>query len=561
MAHHPRFNREILGSITFEPTPKFKSSESQRSVNPVPPTASTNSSGAAYSFASRSAVPPASALPISGNKSEDNASSEGNTVTSKEQQRKETLDMVITCMKLALSKSISNISLPEKNRPLDPRKDFSIASNISFQPKPNNLRRRGAASFNDTGGSSGCCCTSVSPKVRRRPPLTSAGRHDTGQHSQLRQGSSTAVSSLPENRLTDVTSPYAVSMIPVAAAEPLHGDSADDDDDDVDDDAAQSEVIGRAPVAFSFTDYSPMCYRKIREFFGVDPEAYRQVVCQSTWHSVPTPGKSAAQLFFCGQNWVIKTMNTQESSFLRNILHKYFYHVRDNPHTLLPHFVGHHLIEVNGQSITFVIMQNVFATANKIHEKFDLKGSTIGRFATRAEKMKQTCTQKDLDINRPILVGPKRRQLLIDQLKKDCDFLKRSSIMDYSLLVGIHVIPKGAVAAAVASAYNPSTLGTNLQDESPQGVQSAHDVGGDDGVFTDGRAFTADQGGLLSSDDVNGRREIYYIGIIDILQEYTLWKRSETLVQGLRFDMQRISSVHPTDYASRFLSFMSSLLV
>jgi 1-phosphatidylinositol-4-phosphate 5-kinase len=246
-------------------------------------------------------------------------------VPAKDERQEENSDKIIRCMKHALRTSLTNISMEQKERPLNPTIDFGFKAKVTFGRKP-------------TAG----CCSSV--------------------------------------------------------AERAESDTDDDSDDDASD-------LG----TFHFTDYAPMCYRHIREFFGVEWRQFQDVLCSSTWHSIPTPGKSTAQLFFCGQNWVVKTMTKEESKFLREILHRYYYHVRDNPCTLLPHFVGHHSLELelNGSTskISFVIMQNVFATPNKIHEKFDLKGSTVGRFATPQERLKQTCTKKDLDVNRPMRLG------------------------------------------------------------------------------------------------------------------------------------------------------------
>jgi 1-phosphatidylinositol-4-phosphate 5-kinase len=524
MSHHPRFNREILAAITFEPTPKKK-------TTPPPVAAQSASDGGA----------------TQGNESVPRARNDATSVDHGESETQ----LIIACMKLALSKSISHISLPDKNRPLDPRKDFTIASSLQFK-KANVANKgqqaRGRAADPTTAQqrpkpSGISCCSSHSVREQRPPPLASRYR------------------------------PQAFPGVAVEQHEPFTGAqrsaTADnnDDNDDEDDNDSEADVDGhhhsatKAPAAFVFTDYSPMAYRHIRGFFDVEPQGYRQVLVQSTWHSVPTPGKSSAQLFFCGQNWVIKTMTNEESDFLRNVLHKYYYHARDNPSTLLPHFVGHHMIELNGKKITFVIMQNVFATANKIHEKYDLKGSTIGRFATKVEKMKQTCTQKDLDINRPILIGEARHELLTDQMKKDCDFLRRSSIMDYSLLIGIHVVPRTRTVAPSGDHHEEGGTGEgNAAAAQPPSTAAA--VTSSASLELDGKCFTADQGGMLSQDEVNGRREIYYIGIIDILQEYNLWKRSETVVMGIRRrSLHQISSVPPNEYASRFLSFMSSLLV
>jgi 1-phosphatidylinositol-4-phosphate 5-kinase len=292
-------------------------------------------------------------------------------------------------------------------------------------------------------------------------------------------------------------------------------------------------------VPFMFIDYAPMCFRHIRHFLGIENKSFYNVLCESKWHSIPTPGKSSAQLFFCGQNWVIKTMTGEESDFLRAILHRYYNHVRDNPHTLLPHFVGHHRltfkdVDGNSRTLTVVVMQNVFATPNKVHEKFDLKGSTVARFAKPEERRKLTCTKKDLDICEPLRIGHARRAVLLDQMHRDCEFLRRCSIMDYSFLIGIH--------RRLPSSAPPPLVGP------PAAVPA-------EGVPE--RALTADEGGMMSV----GGGEIYYCGIIDILQEYNLWKRSETFVRGVQYDRRHISSVEPREYADRFENFMAGIIV
>ena len=475
----PRFNREILASITFEPLNKKDA---------------TASSGAASGEPKRNPAPPTSPQhhhePLPTSRAED-----------------ETTQRIIECMKVALAKSITSISLPEKDRPLNPHRDFTISSVMDFVGR-DKMKQKMKVDKNIAGGAA--CCSSCTVKA--------TGTRKSG----LRQ-------------------------------------SSDSDEDGGD----EGGVAAAPPVSFTFTDYSPMCYRHIREFFGVDPTAYREVLCQSRWHSIPTPGKSSAQLFFCGQNWVIKTMNSEESAFLRNILHRYYYHVRDNMHTLLPHFVGHHLIEIDGlKQMTFVVMQNVFATPLKIHLKFDLKGSTVNRCASEAEKMKQTCTQKDLDINRPLFLGAARKALLLNQVKRDCEFLRKASIMDYSFLVGIHVLPSTGSRGETANISVPlasSSPPPKDQLQQPTELQ----WNSTPQLPTDERCFSSDQGGMLSNvDPANpSQREIYYVGIIDILQEYNLWKRSETVVQGLLHDRHQVSSVDPADYATRFVSFISSLVV
>eukprot|EP01039_Chlorochromonas_danica_P010862 gene10862-12073_t len=65
-------------------------------------------------------------------------------------------------------------------------------------------------------------------------------------------------------------------------------------------------------------------------------------------------------------------------------------------------------------------------------------------------------------------------------------------------------------------------------------------------------------GGINSRIGKNKGNEIYFMGIIDILQEYNTSKRMETVFKGLTHDVRQISSVDPFRYAERFVKFMEA---
>eukprot|EP00966_Prymnesium_polylepis_P181073 4194150-Prymnesium_polylepis.1 len=54
-----------------------------------------------------------------------------------------------------------------------------------------------------------------------------------------------------------------------------------------------------------------------------------------------------------------------------------------------------------------------------IHEKYDLKGSTLGRWATEAEKQDPNVTLKDLDFKHRIALSPKKYAMLRAQIEAD----------------------------------------------------------------------------------------------------------------------------------------------
>lgn len=49
--------------------------------------------------------------------------------------------------------------------------------------------------------------------------------------------------------------------------------------------------------------------------------------------------------------------------------------------------------------------------------------------------------------------------------------------------------------------------------------------------------------------------EVYFVGIIDILQQYNSFKRAETFFKSFKYDSRQISAVEPAWYARRFVDF------
>ena len=68
--------------------------------------------------------------------------------------------------------------------------------------------------------------------------------------------------------------------------------------------------------------------------------------------------------------------------------------------------------------------------------------------------------------------------------------------------------------------------------------------------------FTQDDGGLCSVDPVTGKEgnEVYYLGIIDILQRYNALKKVEHGMKALTHDAAAVSCAPPNFYAERFLN-------
>ncbi|TDH73558.1 hypothetical protein CCR75_006720 [Bremia lactucae] len=74
--------------------------------------------------------------------------------------------------------------------------------------------------------------------------------------------------------------------------------------------------------------------------------------------------------------------------------------------------------------------------------------------------------------------------------------------------------------------------------------------------------FCKDEGGIYGRDR-HGRKNgfVYFLGIIDILQQYNTRKIAETFLKGLRHNRRQISSVNPDFYGDRFIEFVEKHVV
>jgi len=69
-------------------------------------------------------------------------------------------------------------------------------------------------------------------------------------------------------------------------------------------------------------------------------------------------------------------------------------------------------------------MNNLLPQTIHMHNKFDLKGSTYKRFASKSEKLKNNPTLKDLDFNEEfqqgLLLDTNVYNKIMDVIERDC---------------------------------------------------------------------------------------------------------------------------------------------
>ena len=358
----------------------------------------------------------------------------------------------------------------------------------------------------------------------------------------------------------------------------------------------------KSSVDFKFKDYAPLCFRHLRNLWKVDPAEYLLSICGNLGFIKFLSNSKSGQYFFFSNDmkYMIKTLTDEECKFLRRILPYFVEHMGRYPDSLLNRYYGLHRVKMPHirRRLHFVVMNNIFYTPKDIHVKYDIKGATYkGRYTTH-EKIRASPGSVRKDLNflgfDDSLTGPvekftqriklgtvERRKKLIEQIRIDALFLSRMGIMDYSLLVGIHGrVPEqvpGYNIGKVRSARGSAASGSNSGDDSKASGESGDESLEESFNFAEVEEsekrneleiyqrlpiFNQECGGYFGktpSGDTNN--EIYYFGIIDILQQYNLIKRGENFFKSY-FTKQgkgKISSVPPLDYAKRFIKFFEDV--
>ncbi|CAH2292247.1 phosphatidylinositol 4-phosphate 5-kinase type-1 gamma isoform X1 [Pelobates cultripes] len=311
---------------------------------------------------------------------------------------------------------------------------------------------------------------------------------------------------------------------------------------------------------FRFKTYAPVAFRYFRELFGIRPDDYLYSLCNEPLIELSNPGASGSVFYVTRDDeFIIKTVMHKEAEFLQKLLPGYYMNLNQNPRTLLPKFYGLYCVQSGGKNIRVVVMNNILPRVVRMHFKYDLKGSTYKRRASRKEREKRSPTYKDLDFMQDapegLLLDTDTFSALVKTLQRDCLVLESFKIMDYSLLLGVHNMEQ--------QERERQTEGAQCQtDEKRPVAQKA--------LYS--TAMESIQGGAargesIDTDDtmggipaVNGRGErlLLYIGIIDILQSYRLIKKLEHTWKALVHDGDTVSVHRPSFYAERFFKFMTN---
>jgi len=314
---------------------------------------------------------------------------------------------------------------------------------------------------------------------------------------------------------------------------------------------------------FTFRTYAPVAFRYFRDLFGIPPDDFMISICNENLRELSNPGASGSIFYLTRDDeFILKTVSMKEAEFLQKLMPGYYMNLQQNPRTLLPKFFGMFTYQANQKNIRLVVMNNLLPSGVKMHLKFDLKGSTYKRKASKHEKEKKSPTFKDLDylelLPEGLLLEPETYTALISTMRRDCRVLESFKIMDYSLLLGIHNLDR----AAREREEEEKSANSNLEKQrsfQQKAKLVAHSTAMESIQATSDPVDIPHelQGGMPARNH-KGERILIFVGIIDILQSYRLSKKLEHTFKAIIHDGDTVSVHRPDFYAKRFMNFMST---
>uniref|UniRef100_A0A6G1SGC5 1-phosphatidylinositol-5-phosphate 4-kinase n=1 Tax=Aceria tosichella TaxID=561515 RepID=A0A6G1SGC5_9ACAR len=303
------------------------------------------------------------------------------------------------------------------------------------------------------------------------------------------------------------------------------------------------------PSHYKVKEYCPLVFRNLRERFSIYDSDYLksltkfQPVANGVLSGKPTKFYSTYD-----NQLILKTLSSDEVENMHHLLKEYHpYIVERYGKTLLPQYLGMYRLTVEGQVTYIVVMRNIFNSRLPIHKKYDLKGSNPeNREASEKERGKDLPCFKDNDFIKDgakLHLDLESKNKLISTLEADTAFLAKENLIDYSLCLGIHDCTK--YQQDMVDVNSPKSTSSNEDDE---------EVAGDSGSPKDGallgESMQVDQAeiGVISSTPLQaGGRQIYFMGLVDVLTQF-----------GLR---KRIVTIDPEQYRKKFMEFIVRAIV
>ncbi|XP_004069173.1 phosphatidylinositol 5-phosphate 4-kinase type-2 gamma [Oryzias latipes] len=320
------------------------------------------------------------------------------------------------------------------------------------------------------------------------------------------------------------------------------------------------------PGQFKFKEYCPQAFRNLRERFGIEDQDYQVSLARSAPLKDEDGKCVGLMLTSYDRTLVIKEISSEEVEEMHIFLSEYHqYIVTCHGSTLLPQFLAMYRVTVESEDTYLLVMRNMFSHRLHTHRKYELKGSVLSREASFKEKVKDLPGHKDADFRnnvQKVYVSAEEKEKLMEKLNRDIEFLVRMRIMDYSLLLGIHDVER-----AERDEEDMDSSGDEEEEDengpvppystSPEGIAGYMNSlkplsPGEFDPYVDVYAIQSAEGAP--------RREVYFMGLIDVLTQYDTKKKAAHAARAVKQGAgAEISTVHPEQYAKRFRDFFSKI--
>ncbi|KAF9254634.1 hypothetical protein L218DRAFT_1082241 [Marasmius fiardii PR-910] len=237
-------------------------------------------------------------------------------------------------------------------------------------------------------------------------------------------------------------------------------------------------------LKFSCTVYYAKQFDILRKRCGVDDIFLKSLSKSQNWSA--EGGKSKSNFWkTADERFIIKTLinawNVADLQVLLELAPSYFRYLDSTAckATVLAKLVGFYTIEIrnletgNVQSkADLLVMENLFYNQN-IDKTFDLKGIQ-GRKVKAGTGSSKTLFDGDWMEGQQqtlTLVHPHSKLVLREAIRSDAEFLARSNIMDYSLLLGVDTKSK-EIACGLVDTIGSYTFAKTLEYKAKQGLNA-----------------------------------------------------------------------------------------
>ncbi|KAF3439917.1 hypothetical protein FNV43_RR18195 [Rhamnella rubrinervis] len=336
---------------------------------------------------------------------------------------------------------------------------------------------------------------------------------------------------------------------------------------------------------YQWKDYCPAVFRHIRQIGNIDFADYMpSVCCGETLSAVFAPGKCSSPIFLSmDDRFALKILKKSEMKVWLNMLPNYYKHIKKYESSLFVKLYGLHVVRpAGGVKVYFAVMSNLLQSDLSINKCYDLKGTPKGRTLNRGVGHEQQAILKDQDLEFYFYLDPLVRARLLAQIKYDCEFLESEGIMNYSLLLGIHM--QAPQTSLEESSFEGSIISCTTEETQENDEETCDPENTDDSELTladlcstPGRSnlqfgakmparsvqIPVNEMGSMSFErtlKAEGCQEVFlYFGIVDCVKHYSMIKRFEHAYKSIQYDSISIPAVNPKAYSTRFQEFCSNI--